>query len=180
MTTRFKHVVTEGGHSIATGNDGEKLFRCEDEPIHIPGAVQGFGLLIALDHQDLTVRIVSENSKTIIGHTPEQLLAFENFANFLSKEQAGIFLDHLDFVRTDADVTSNGPEVFGLSIWSPEQNELKLWCAMHVNDQHQHLVICEFELGDDNENPLTPREDDLGPVASMESTLGSDPLKRIG
>jgi hypothetical protein len=47
MTARFKHVVTEGGHAVIVGRDGDVLQRCEDEPIHIPGAVQGFGLLVA-------------------------------------------------------------------------------------------------------------------------------------
>ncbi|KAL9115274.1 MAG: hypothetical protein Q9187_007347, partial [Circinaria calcarea] len=51
ITARFKHVVTEGGHAVITGRDGDTLQRCEDEPIHIPGAVQGFGLLIALHEE---------------------------------------------------------------------------------------------------------------------------------
>lgn len=38
VTTRFKHVVTDEGHAILTGRDGI-LERCEDEPIHTPGAV---------------------------------------------------------------------------------------------------------------------------------------------
>ena len=44
--------------------------------IHIPGAVQGFGLLIALEELEesrLVVRIVSENSQRIIGYTPQDL-----------------------------------------------------------------------------------------------------------
>lgn len=32
VTTRFKHVVTEEGHAVITGRDGQ-LQRCEDEPI---------------------------------------------------------------------------------------------------------------------------------------------------
>lgn len=35
MTARFKHVVTENGHAIITGRDGEDLQYCEDEPIRI-------------------------------------------------------------------------------------------------------------------------------------------------
>lgn len=175
VTPRFKHIATEGAHFVATGKDGEKVLRCEDEPIHIPGAVQGFGLLIALDVQGLAVRIVSENSKTIIGYTPEQLFSLEDFTSLLPKEQIDIFLDHLEYVRTDADVVSNGPEVFSLSIPSPEQNELKLWCAMHINNRHPHLVICEFELEVDHENPLTPRDDDLEPDEPVDGTLGSEP-----
>jgi hypothetical protein len=60
VTSRFKHVVTEGRHAIITGRDGEALQRCEDEPIHVPGAVQGFGVLVALEEQQdskLLVRV---------------------------------------------------------------------------------------------------------------------------
>ena len=174
VTQRFQHVITEGKHAIAIGNDTSKLLRCEDEPIHTPGAVQGFGLLVALDHHGgLLARIVSENSQSILGYTPEQLFALQSFTDILSGEHVDNFLDHLDFVRGEADVASNGPEVFGLSVCSPTQNEVKLWCAMHINDRHPHLVICEFELEDDQKNPLVSE----ATLQSMESTLGSDPTE---
>lgn len=32
ITARFKHIITEGGHAVITGRDGETLQRCEDEP----------------------------------------------------------------------------------------------------------------------------------------------------
>jgi hypothetical protein len=52
--------------------------RCEDEPIHTPGAVQQYGVLLALkfnDHEDrdLEVRIASENSRILLGYGPEEL-----------------------------------------------------------------------------------------------------------
>lgn len=62
-TFRFQHLDTEEGHHVITGREG-KLERCEDEPITIPGAVQGFGVLVLLEEDldtgDLTVRQVSE------------------------------------------------------------------------------------------------------------------------
>ena len=157
VTTRFEHVFTDGGHAVTTGCDTEKLLRCEDEPIHIPGAAQSFGFLIALDHQKgLQARVVSENSQNIIGYTPHQLFGLQTFTSILSGEHLDNFLDHLDFVRNGADVASNGLEVFSLSISSPTQDELKLWCAMHINDRHPHLVICEFEPEDGKSNTETP------------------------
>jgi hypothetical protein len=51
VTSRFKHIVTSEGHAVITGRDGDTLHRCEDEPIHIPGAVQRFGLLITLQEE---------------------------------------------------------------------------------------------------------------------------------
>ncbi|KAI9718765.1 MAG: hypothetical protein M1812_003939 [Candelaria pacifica] len=177
MTARFKHVVAEGGHAIITGRDGDTLQRCEDEPIHIPGAVQGFGLLIALHEEvdgKLTVRVVSENSKRIIGYTPRQLFALESFCDILSEEQVDNLLDHLDFIRDeDADPGTNGPEVFTLSIRPPGKRSQKLWCAMHINDNNPDMILCEFELEDDHVNPLVPVGEEV--PDTPEDTLSSAP-----
>ena len=179
MTARFKHVTTEGGHAVITGRDGETLQRCEDEPIHIPGAVQGFGLLIALEEQQegkLVVRVVSENSKRLIGYTPKQLFALDSFTDILSEEQADNLLDHVDFIRDeDADVITNGPEVFTMSIRSPQRKNQKLWCAMHINDRNSQLIICEFELEDDPVNPLVAPNDTT--PEPPEDTLNSQPTE---
>ncbi|SMY24253.1 unnamed protein product [Zymoseptoria tritici ST99CH_1A5] len=179
VTARFKHVVSEGGHAIITGRDGDTLQRCEDEPIHIPGAVQGFGLLIALEEQQegkLIVRVVSENCKRLIGYSPMQLFALESFTDILSEEQADNLLDHVDFIRDeDADVVVNGPEVFTLSIRSPQKKNQKFWCAMHINEANPDLVICEFELEDDQLNPLQAPNDST--PEPPEDTLNSQPTE---
>ena len=177
VTARFKHVVSEGGHAIITGRDGETLQRCEDEPIAIPGAVQSFGLLIALEEQQegkLVVRVVSENSKRLIGYTPKQLFALDSFTDILSEEQADNLLDHVDFIRDeDADVVTNGPEVFTIAIRNPQRKNQKLWCAMHINDRNPNLIICEFELEDDLTNPLVPHSEQT--PEPPEDTLNSQP-----
>lgn len=179
MTARFKHVISEGGHAIITGRDGDTLQRCEDEPIHIPGAVQGFGLLIALQEESegkLVVRIVSENSKRLIGYTPKQLFALESFTDILSEEQADNLLDHIDFIRDEeADVMTNGPEVFTMTIRSPARRSQKLWCAMHMNDRNPGVIICEFELEDDPINPLVPPNETT--PEPPEDTLESNPTE---
>ena len=197
VTHRFKHVVTEGGHAVITGRDGDTLQRCEDEPIHIPGAVQGFGLLVALQEDpggsgSLPVRIVSENSKRILGRSPQELFALESFTDIFSEEQADNLLDHIDFIKDeDADVQTNGPEVFTMSIKIPgARRSHKLWCAIHVSDSNPGLIICEFESEEDEIYPLVPSgeltpdlpEDTLqsNPTAEeyQESTeIGSRPLR---
>ncbi|KAK4162864.1 hypothetical protein QBC43DRAFT_70995 [Cladorrhinum sp. PSN259] len=175
--SRFKHVITEEGHAVITGHDGT-LQRCEDEPIHAPGAVQGFGMMVAL-HEDtdgrFMVRYVSENSPRIIGYTPQDLFRMEDFLEVLTDEQADNLLDHIDFIRDeDADPTTNGPEVFSLSLHHGQLNRfVKIWCAIHINPTHPDLVICEFELDDDTENPLRPPEEDTPNVP--EDTLNSNP-----
>ncbi|KAI4954836.1 hypothetical protein J4E86_006146 [Alternaria arbusti] len=178
VTHRFKHVTTEGGHMVITGREGDTLQRCEDEPIHLPGAVQGFGLLLALQDDpegSLLVRVVSENSKRILGRTPKELFALESFTDILSEEQADNLLDHIDFIKDeDSDVTSNGPEVFTMSIKVAGYNRTrKLWCAIHINESNPGLVICEFELEEDPLYPLVP-PNDLTPELP-EDTLSSQP-----
>ncbi|KAK4189358.1 putative signal transduction histidine-protein kinase [Podospora australis] len=177
FTPRFKHVITEEGHAVITGRDG-KLQRCEDEPIHTPGAVQGFGLMLALREEAdgrFEVRYVSENSQKIIGYTPQELFQLNDFLDILSDEQADNLLDHIDFIRDeDADPTINGPEVFSLAL-RPQGHDrsIKLWSAIHLNQAHPDLIICEFELDDDRENPLRPAEEDTHNLP--EDTLQSNP-----
>jgi light-regulated signal transduction histidine kinase (bacteriophytochrome) len=176
VTARFKHVVTEGGHAVITGRDGDVLQRCEDEPIHIPGAIQGFGLLIALSEKDdaLVVRVVSENSKRVIGYSPRELFQLESFTDILSEEQADNLLDHLDFIKDDdVDVGTNGPEVFVLAIRPPRQRIRRLWCAMHINASNPDMIICEFELEEDPDFPLVPLES--ATPEPPENTLNSEP-----
>ena len=177
ITARFKHAVTEGGHAVITGRDGDTIQRCEDEPISIPGAIQSFGLLIALHEEDggkFKVRIVSENSECMIGYSPKQLFALDSFCDILSDDQTDNLLDHVDFIRDeDADPATNGPEVFTLAIRHPRKRTQKMWCAMHVNQRNADLIICEFELEDDQLNPLVPTGEHT--TEPPEDTLHSDP-----
>ena len=148
--------------------------------IHIPGAVQGFGLLIALEELDesrLVVRIVSENSQHIIGYTPQDLFKLTSFTDILSEEQADNILDHIDFIRDEeADPGTNGPEVFTVSIRPPQaRRSQKLWCAMHLNPSNPDLIICEFELDDDIAHPLVPPDEET--PEPPEDTLNSNPTE---
>ncbi|KAH7157671.1 putative phytochrome-like histidine kinase PHY1p [Dactylonectria estremocensis] len=162
ITTRFTHVVTEEGYALITGRDGV-LQRCEDEPIHTPGAIQIFGVLLALREEAegyFVVRYASENSERLLGYSPRQLFQLNNFLDILTEEQQDNLLDHIDFIRDeDADPSINGPEVFSLSIRTPKMRSRKLWCAIHINPAHPDLVICEFEMDDDLEYPLRPGEE---------------------
>lgn len=176
MTVRFRHVVTDEGHAVITGRDST-LQRCEDEPIHTPGAVQSFGLLIALREETdgrFAVRCVSENSKKIIGFSPQELFRLDSFTEIFTEEQADNLLDHIDFIRDeDADTATNGPDVFSISVRPPQRKSIKLWCAIHINDTHPDLIICEFELEEDQEHPLRP-PGEVSPV-EPEDTLCQNP-----
>ncbi|KAK4217230.1 hypothetical protein QBC37DRAFT_57188 [Rhypophila decipiens] len=176
-TARFKHVTTEEGHAVITGRDG-KLQRCEDEPISTPGAIQGFGLMVAIQEEPdgrFEVRYVSENSKRLIGYSPKDLFKLSSFMDILTEEQADNLLDHIDFIRDeDADPAVNGPEVFSLSVRHPkERKPVKLWCAIHITPGRPELVICEFELDDDKEYPPRPPGEDT--PETPEDTLNANP-----
>lgn len=176
VMTRFTHVETDDGHSVITGRDGT-LQRCEDEPIHTPGAVQGFGALVALREENdgrFIVRYVSENSERLLGYSPSQLFRLNNFMDILTEEQQDNLLDHIDFIRDeDADPATSGPEVFSISVRPPKRKSTKFWCAIHISPAHPDIVICELELDDDQEHPLRP-SDESTPEAPLD-TLQANP-----
>ncbi|KAF4452393.1 hypothetical protein F53441_4739 [Fusarium austroafricanum] len=181
VTSRFTHVVTDEGHAVITGRDGV-LQRCEDEPIHTPGAIQTFGVLVALREENdgcFVARYVSENTERMLGYTPKQLFQLKNFLDILTEEQQDNLLDHIDFIRDeDADPAINGPEVFSLSIRSPKRKSTKLWCAIHINPAHPDLIICEFELDDDVEYPLRP-VDEMTPDTPHDTLQSNPTLEEI-
>ncbi|KAL4972787.1 hypothetical protein BDW66DRAFT_115550 [Aspergillus desertorum] len=159
MTTRFRHVVTDDGHAVITGRTVDSFKACEDEPIHIPGAIQSFGVLIAVREEageQMVVRIVSENSQTILGYSPSDLFSLPTLCDIFPEDQADNFLDHVDFVKEDGyDPAVDGPEVFILTVNQPDGKTVRVWCAMHTSPALNGLVICEFELEDDPVNPMT-------------------------
>ncbi|KAJ5638953.1 CheY-like superfamily [Penicillium longicatenatum] len=159
VTARFKHVMIENGHAVITGRDGTSFQYCEDEPIRIPGAIQSFGVMIALrvesPDQQLLVRVVSENSHELIGYSPKQLFELESFCDILKSDQTEILLDHVDYVCGNVcDLSLDGPDVFSLSITTGEGDIRRFWCALHVSQAQKNLIICELELVDDEVNPL--------------------------
>lgn len=176
MTTRFTHVTTEDGHAVVTGRNG-KFEYCEDEPIRIPGAIQSFGVMLALREESpnqLVVRVVSENSHDLMGYTVRELFNIENFCDILEKDQADSFLDHVDFVRDDAyDPTVDGPEVFVLVIPAPSGEHRRFWCAVHVSPSQKDLIICELEFEDDVTYPLNV--DGRATPSTPADTLGAVP-----
>lgn len=64
--------------------------RCEDEPIHIPESIQGYGYLFALDQNSGAIRIISENVKGLLGDT-DKVLGL-NFFDLLEGEVDEQFL----------------------------------------------------------------------------------------
>ncbi|KAL7419983.1 hypothetical protein Q5752_004946 [Cryptotrichosporon argae] len=120
VTIRFEHVQTDDGHHVVVGREGV-LKQCEDEPITTPGAVQGFGVLIVLDEDfetgKLVVRQVSENATELLGLSPRYLFQLDCFTKILTAEQEDLLRDNIEYLpepgtgREDEE----GPQVFLLS-----------------------------------------------------------------
>ncbi|KZO92680.1 hypothetical protein CALVIDRAFT_519984 [Calocera viscosa TUFC12733] len=133
ITARFEHKRTSGGHHVIVGREGV-LTKCEDEPIRVPGAVQGFGVLIAVAEDEetgnLVVRQVSENATELLGLSPEYLFSLTCFTQSLPPAQADILWDNVQYLyELESDVEGSGtgsgtgsagqdsPQVFLLSGW---------------------------------------------------------------
>jgi hypothetical protein len=149
FVTEPSALFTGGAGSSSVLPNADKIYRCEDEPIHAPGGIQSFGALVALrvDHQDkILVRMASENTRDIIGHSPEELFSLQSFTDLLPHSEKATFRARMASILTvqeNADHKTN-PDVFAISLTSLNGAPTILWCAMHYSSSK--LVVCEFEL----------------------------------
>ncbi|KAI9734616.1 MAG: Light-sensor Protein kinase [Cirrosporium novae-zelandiae] len=178
-TERYEYaVVGEDSHGTVKGK--RRVFqKCEDEPIHIPGAIQSFGMLVALKEEDdgaLVVRIASENVETLCHYTPTQLFALPTFLDAVSASQRSQFIGHAKTVQTQykkSSVTAE-PRVFPITLADPKGIDIQMWCAMHFVGDSQNLLVCEFEQQQDTSSLAALAEADF-PMVPV-STLDSDRL----
>ena len=181
VSVKYEYAVLEdGSHGVVQGTR-RGFTRCEDEPIHIPGAIQSYGMLIALRRRAEGIfipRIVSENSYQICRYHPSQLFAFDSFSAVMPLYQTSLFNHHLRSVRQtyDLKMKSEEPVVFPFSFFDPDGRILRTWCAVHYLGGDTDLYVCEFELQDYSMHPLAvPEEEEEEEVyARPIDTLGSD------
>jgi hypothetical protein len=138
---------------IISDNTNPTFYRCEDEPIHTPGAIQQYGALVALKYNpegDLEVRIASENSRKLLEYGPEQLFGLKSFLDILKIETREDMVARINHAFVNARNGGNTTDdthldVFALSITLPHGPQRELWCALHISKGTRDLVICEFE-----------------------------------
>ncbi|PCH40363.1 hypothetical protein WOLCODRAFT_98767 [Wolfiporia cocos MD-104 SS10] len=151
IAIRYQHIEDENGHHLILGREGE-LTKCEDEPIRTPGAVQGFGILIAVEEDEetgnLVVRQVSENSTELLGLSPQYLFSLDCFSQTLPDQQADVLFDNIQYLNDtslSAEEQAENLHVFMLSGWGelgtasadsmssdPQQRRSwSCWCAAH-------------------------------------------------
>lgn len=70
------------------------LLRCDAEPVHVPGAIQPHGVLIALDAAALTVVGLSTNAEAMLGLLPEHTVGF-TLASLAQILDAGALAENL-------------------------------------------------------------------------------------
>ncbi|KDQ30343.1 LOV histidine kinase, partial [Pleurotus ostreatus PC15] len=189
-TFRYKHEKDEDGHHVIIGREGT-LYKCEDEPIRTPGAVQGFGVLIVVEETEdaLVVRQLSENSDELLGLPAKYLFSLECFTDTLPDSQASLLWDNIQFlhggVQSDED---DSPHVFLLSGFGAPGSEegtrrsWTCWCAIHRPKASEttlkRFIVMEFELEKDTLNPLYPPGDpDL--ISPMDTTTYSKPIPAL-
>lgn len=66
-------------------NEPISLNNCDREPIHIPNAIQPHGLLLVLNEANWQIVQVSDNTESLLGYSPEQLLN-QTLADILAPE----------------------------------------------------------------------------------------------
>lgn len=148
-------------HPKSSSGANEKVFRCEDEPIHIPGAVQRFGSLIAIRENEeggcFIVRIVSENSKAVTGLDPEALFDLRCFTDILFHDDKTEFIQRARSIRSRMPEESarTNPDVFTISLTSLLGAPKPVFCAIHCN-AGSDLIICEFEPKNDVFQAIAP------------------------
>ncbi|CZR59465.1 related to phytochrome [Phialocephala subalpina] len=161
--------------------EGEQAYRCEDEPIHIPGAIQRFGALVAIKediHGHYIVRIASENTGSVLGLEPESLFNLECFTDALRSSDRAEFVVRAKALRTN--VLRTNPNIFPISLISPQGEDVSLFCAMHLTDTAD-TIICEFEIEGTIFGPDHPPDDGLPnvPVQVVDHQAPSEAARHL-
>ena len=129
----------------------QKFHRCEDEPIHTPGAVQSYGVLLALRYDkegNLEVRIVSENSLWVLEYSPEELFGLRSFLDILDAESRENIIAQIEHALHETPKETNEDthlDIFDVGLILPNGTNKRLWCALHISKGTKDLVILEFE-----------------------------------
>lgn len=176
---------------------GQSFYRCEDEPIHTPGAIQQYGALVALryDHWgNLQVRIASENTATLLKRTPEQLFMLPSYLDILLPDVREDVVARMANALGSAngEISDTHLDVFQTSIVAPDGEEITLWCAIHIAQGTKDLIVCEYEevphvffmdgINEERLLPKTPLHNYVDHVVTEEerllsTTSGSNPLR---
>ncbi|OAV93269.1 hypothetical protein PTTG_00885 [Puccinia triticina 1-1 BBBD Race 1] len=165
ITTRFEYQQGEDGLLILTGRRGE-FTACEDEPIRIPGAIQAFGVLIAvIVHGDanpaLPPKFHYDPNDPANGLLPSTASASESYTNSNCNSNSNSNSNSSDNDREEiitisrlevVQVSENSRHILGLS----PKLLLNLYSFTEVLTRDQSQLLCDnLEVCLDSANTST-------------------------
>lgn len=117
------------------GVDLDLLARCESEPIHIPGAIQPFGILLTVEPRTLRIQNASENCAAFMGIEASELIGRE-LGEFLHPHDIAPVKEYLD--------QANLSDKLPLTIASGMANQVQ--SEQWELQAHEHLGVLFLEL----------------------------------
>lgn len=115
------------------------LDTCDREPIHLIGAIQPHGALIAIDAADFVVEFASKNAAAFVGAEPERFLGKE-IAKVIGTENAR----HLRTMTLEPSIPLLISPWF-ISFAGPDGTQIDLECLPHRNNDHIILELLHPE-----------------------------------
>ena len=160
----------------APAQPGVDLASCEDEPIHVPGAVQPHGLLLALDPDTLRVHMSSANTELMLGISVDRVVGCE------ARDLLGSELVDLVCTYIDDELTAES-----LVVWFPTSCEVdgdqvsgylagrEIDVSIHESDG---LIVVELEEFGRPRSTLLTYQSARGAMARLSSSEDVDQLAR--
>lgn len=151
INTRLKEMIHEGATVLKTKKIAQDIEypRAEDngdDSQSIRNRKFGVILVIFELEGNLTIQAASNNSRDIIGYSPDELFEVPSICDILPEPHNQAFYSHAEAVLDDHyDVEISGPEVFSLLIRAPKNNGKRVWCSMHNSKVYKDYIICELE-----------------------------------
>ncbi|KAJ5515485.1 hypothetical protein N7527_007045 [Penicillium freii] len=143
---QLKNTVQNGGEILDFHKTTKGIYYSHEDEEDI--FIQSFGALVVITESDgnFEVQIASDNTKEIIGHSPDNLFELQTFCGILPSSQQSNFFAHAHFVLSDDySVEDSGPEVFSISVLSSDGYIQRTWCTIHTSTVYKNYVICEFQ-----------------------------------
>ncbi|KAI4730067.1 hypothetical protein E4T49_02119 [Aureobasidium sp. EXF-10728] len=109
-------------------------------------SIQGFGAAIGLERGDngnLLVSMASDNSQAILGHSPEDLFALQNFIDLLDYHEADALHENIASAHDRASY-SRTLNVFDMTIRDQSGSIRSLSCVIHASTCRPTFILCEF------------------------------------
>ncbi|KAI9102562.1 hypothetical protein DFS34DRAFT_398657 [Phlyctochytrium arcticum] len=149
-------------HLRADQETNDRLLEsCSSEPIHIPGSVQSYGLLIVFDQSSQKIQITSDNITSYLGThntpeyvfskviedliTPKSVKALRRILNTLKDAESGSILTlSLEFWRDDRPPGSSSTSDGGASTPVPRQSRV-MYTTMHTTGRNPGLITLDCE-----------------------------------